>query len=65
MKYDKIILFQNLFLHFFWKANNSKCGGGEIRTHGPVAQTSVFKTDAIDHSATPPHLELLLNVKRL
>lgn len=30
------------------------CGGGEIRTHGPVAQTPVFKTGAIDHSATPP-----------
>jgi hypothetical protein len=32
----------------------SFCGGGEIRTHGPVAQTPVFKTGAIDHSATPP-----------
>lgn len=40
------------------KRNSSDCGGGEIRTHGPVAQTSVFKTDAIDHSATPPHLAL-------
>ena len=29
-------------------------GGGEIRTHGPVAQTPVFKTGALDHSATPP-----------
>lgn len=29
-------------------------GGGEIRTHGPVAQTPVFKTGAFDHSATPP-----------
>ncbi len=41
-------------------------GGGEIRTHGPVAQTPVFKTGAIDHSATPPrysetdaHVEIL------
>ena len=32
----------------------SFCGGGEIRTHGPVAQTPVFKTGAFDHSATPP-----------
>jgi hypothetical protein len=30
------------------------CGGGEIRTHGPITQTPVFKTGAIDHSATPP-----------
>jgi hypothetical protein len=29
-------------------------GGGEIRTHGPITQTPVFKTGAIDHSATPP-----------
>ena len=33
---------------------SSKNGGGEIRTHGPVTQTPVFKTGAIDHSATPP-----------
>src|SRR5262245_45164770 len=29
-------------------------GGGGIRTHGPLARTPVFKTGAIDHSATPP-----------
>ena len=29
-------------------------GGGGIRTHGPVSETSVFKTDVIDHSTTPP-----------
>ena len=34
----------------------SLCGGGEIRTHGPVAQTPVFKTGAFDHSATPPSI---------
>ena len=33
---------------------SSKNGGGEIRTHGPVTQTPVFKTGALDHSATPP-----------
>ncbi len=33
---------------------SSFCGGGEIRTHGPVTQTPVFKTGAFDHSATPP-----------
>ena len=29
-------------------------GGGGIRTHGPLSRTLVFKTSAIDHSATPP-----------
>ena len=29
-------------------------GGGEIRTHGPRKGTPVFKTGALDHSATPP-----------
>lgn len=30
------------------------CGGGEIRTHGPLSQSPVFKTGAFNHSATPP-----------
>ncbi len=29
-------------------------GGGEIRTHGTVPHTTVFKTVAFNHSATPP-----------
>ena len=29
-------------------------GGGRIRTHGPREGSTVFKTAAIDHSATPP-----------
>ena len=29
-------------------------GGGGIRTHGTLARSTVFKTVAIDHSATPP-----------
>lgn len=29
-------------------------GGGGIRTHGGRSPTSVFKTGAINHSATPP-----------
>src|SRR6266480_499372 len=29
-------------------------GGGGIRTHGTVAGTAVFKTAALNHSATPP-----------
>ena len=27
---------------------------GEIRTHGPVARSAVFKTAALNHSATTP-----------
>jgi hypothetical protein len=29
-------------------------GGGEIRTHGRVTPSPVFKTGAFNHSATPP-----------
>ncbi len=32
-------------------------GGGEIRTHGRVSPSTVFKTVALNHSATPPHRE--------
>jgi hypothetical protein len=32
----------------------NRCGRGEIRTHGPREETPVFKTGAIDHSATLP-----------
>ncbi len=31
-------------------------GGGEIRTHGRVTPTAVFKTAALNRSATPPCL---------
>ena len=31
-------------------------GGGEIRTHETLAGLPVFKTGAIDHSATPPEI---------
>ena len=30
------------------------CGGGRIRTYGPLARPTVFKTAALNHSATPP-----------
>ena len=30
-------------------------GGGEIRTHGRVTPTTVFKTAALNRSATPPY----------
>lgn len=30
-------------------------GGGEIRTPGPRERSTVFKTAAINHSATPPN----------
>src|SRR5205085_8557623 len=32
-------------------------GGGGIRTHGTVSRTAVFKTAALNHSATPPGAE--------
>ena len=31
-------------------------GGGGIRTHGTISRTPVFKTGALNRSATPPHL---------
>lgn len=40
------------------------CGGGEIRTHGTVASPPVFKTGAIDHSATPPPAILTKNAPK-
>ena len=33
-------------------------GGCEIRTHGEVAPSLVFKTSAFDHSANPPGVKL-------
>lgn len=36
------------------KLPGSQCGGGEIRTPGPVSESPVFKTGAFNHSATPP-----------
>ncbi len=34
-------------------------GGGEIRTHGRVTPTAVFKTAALNRSATPPLKQLI------
>ena len=36
-------------------------GGCEIRTHGEVAPSLVFKTSAIDHSANPPMFQLYIS----
>ena len=41
--------FESLSPHLF-----HSFGEGGIRTHGPRKGTSVFKTDAFDHSATSP-----------
>ena len=38
------------------------CGGGGIRTHGPISETAVFKTAPFDHSGTPPSVALALAV---
>ena len=40
-----------LFCHTYFDFGG---GGGGIRTHGRLSPTSVFKTGAFDHSATPP-----------
>src|ERR1700675_4112672 len=39
-------------------------GRGGIRTHGTLAGTPVFKTGALNHSATLPLLKLLSNFER-
>ena len=44
-------IFKLLFLNDFIELDG---GGGGIRTHGRVAPSSVFKTGAFNHSATPP-----------
>src|SRR6185312_5607314 len=36
------------------EGRRSHGGGGEIRTHGRVAPSRVFKTRALNRSATPP-----------
>ena len=38
----------------FSKLNNFRGGRGGIRTHGELAPTAVFKTAALNHSATLP-----------
>jgi hypothetical protein len=40
-------------------------GGGGIRTHGGLAPTAVFKTAALNHSATPPEAEKIAPALRL
>jgi hypothetical protein len=35
-------------------------GSGEIRTHGGVTPSAVFKTAALNHSATLPYFLLAL-----
>lgn len=34
---------------------NFCCGSGRIRTYGGLTTPTVFKTAALNHSATPPH----------
>ena len=46
-----IIIWQ--IIHFIY-CSSAYGGGGGIRTPGAVSRTTVFKTVAIDHSATPP-----------
>ena len=37
-------------------------GDGEIRTHGRLAPSSVFKTDPLSHSGTPPVAQMISEV---
>ena len=49
----------------FKKSNNLnklESGGGEIRTHGRVSPTTIFKTVAFNRSATPPERPLAKTV---
>src|SRR5204863_7305464 len=39
-------------------------GGGGIRTHGGVTPTAVFKTAALNHSATPPGQRAVRSAQR-
>jgi hypothetical protein len=40
-------------------------GGGEIRTHGRVTPTTIFKTVAFNRSATPPGLIIITETKKI
>ena len=46
----------------YWRTKNIG-GRGEIRTHGGLAPTTVFKTVALNRSATLPNLKLIVNVR--
>jgi hypothetical protein len=48
-----------------WRANLRYApvgGGGGIRTPGTVSRTLVFKTSALNHSATPPRTGILSSI---
>ena len=40
-------------------------GEGGIRTHGELAPTAVFKTAALNHSATHPHRPAVIRASAL
>ena len=59
----RFVMWSQMWIQIVWSSQitfnysdlNSLCGGGGgIRTHGRLSPTSVFKTGAFDHSATPP-----------
>ncbi len=41
--------------------NYNNYGEGEIRTHGRLTPTTVFKTVALNHSATSPGFKINFN----
>ena len=58
----KVVLVSYLFYCVLWISAEVhglvNGGGGEIRTHGRVTPTAVFKTAALNRSATPPSLQV-------
>ncbi len=60
MGYNGQVSFQSLFLDSKKRLKIRRLvltrlgGGGEIRTHGPVSEATVFKTVPLDRSGTPP-----------
>lgn len=55
MDYTRIFRRNQRFFGTFWDVLGGALGGqGGIRTHGELAPTAVFKTAALNHSATCP-----------
>ena len=56
---------QDNFVIFFIAWRGKYGGGGEIRTHGRVAPTTIFKTVAFNRSATPPGVIIITETKKI
>ena len=58
------MLFRNQNYKYINVLNRYRGGGGGIRTHGTLSRTPVFKTGALNRSATPPHEARLWTFER-